>query len=147
VGVATTFKNLVVGTLLGTAVSVQVTPSDYGAAAVIIVLAAAAIGDILYLNQRDRAGELATLNATGWSRAALSRLTTIEGLWMSLLGSIAGGALGLAVTGQLASTIPPQLVLIAAATAAAGLAAGLIAAAGSTLWLLRLPTVALLSTE
>jgi hypothetical protein len=147
VGVATTFKNLIVGTLLGTAVSVQVTPSDYGAAAVLIVLAAAAIGDILYLNQRDRAGELATLNATGWSRGALSRLTTIEGLWMSLLGSIGGGALGLVVTGQLASSIPPQLVLIAAATAAAGLAAGLLASAGSTLWLLRLPTVALLSTE
>jgi len=147
VAVATTFKNLIVGTLLGTAVSVQVTPSDYGAAAVIIVLAAAAIGDILYLNQRERAGELATLSATGWSRGALSRLTTSEGLWMSLLGSVAGGALGLVITGKLASTIPPQLVLTAAATAAAGLAAGLLASAGSTLWLLRLPTVALLSTE
>jgi putative ABC transport system permease protein len=147
VGVATTFKNLIVGTLLGTAVSVQVTPSDYGAAAVIIVLAAAAIGDILYLNQRDRAGELATLSATGWSRGALSRLTTIEGLWMSLLGSIGGAALGLAVAGQLASAIPPQLVLVAAGAAAAGLVAGLLASAGSTLWLLRLPTVTLLSTE
>jgi ABC-type antimicrobial peptide transport system permease subunit len=147
VAVATTFKNLIVGTLLGTAVSVQVAPSDYGAAAVIIVLAAAAIGDILYLNQRDRAGELATLNATGWSRGALSRLTTSEGLWMSLLGSIGGGALGLVITGTLASTIPPQLVLTAAATACAGLAAGLLASAGSTLWLLRLPTVTLLSTE
>jgi hypothetical protein len=147
VAVATTFRNLIVGTLLGNAVSLQVTPSDYGAAAVIIVLAAAAIGDILYLNQRERAGELATLNATGWSRGALSRLTTSEGLWMSLLGSVGGGALGLAITGQLASTIPPQLVLTAAGTATAGLAAGLLASAGSTLWLLRLPTVALLSTE
>jgi ABC-type lipoprotein release transport system permease subunit len=147
VAVATTFKNLIVGTLLGVAVSVQVTPSDYGAAAVIIVLAAAAIGDILYLNQRERAGELATLNATGWSRGALGRLTTSEGLWMSLLGSISGGATGLVIAGQVASTIPPQLVLTAAATAAAGLAAGLLASAGSTLWLLRLPTVTLLSTE
>jgi putative ABC transport system permease protein len=147
VAVATTFKNLIVGTLLGTAVSVQVTPSDYGAAAVIIVLAAAAIGDILYLNQRDRAGELATLNATGWSRGALSRLTTIEGLWMSLLGSVSGGALGLVITGALAGAVPPQLVLTAAATATAGVAAGLLASAGSTLWLLRLPTVTLLSTE
>jgi ABC-type antimicrobial peptide transport system permease subunit len=111
------------------------------------VLAAAAIGDILYLNQRERAGELATLSATGWSRGALSRLTTSEGLWMSLLGSIGGGALGLVITGQLASTIPLQLVLIAVATAAAGLVAGLLASAGSTLWLLRLPTVTLLSTE
>ena len=147
VAVATTFKNLIVGTLLGTAVSVQVTASDYAAAAVIIVLAAAAIGDILYLNQRERAGELATLSATGWSRGALSRLTTSEGLWMSLLGSVGGGALGLVITGKLASTVPPELVLTAAATATAGLAAGLLASAGSTLWLLRLPTVALLSTE
>jgi ABC-type antimicrobial peptide transport system permease subunit len=147
VAVATTFKNLIVGTLLGTAVSVQVAPSDYAAAAVIMVLAAAAIGDILYLNQRERAGELATLGATGWSRGALSRLTTSEGLWMSLLGSIGGGALGLVITGQLAGTIPPQLVLTAAAAAAAGLAAGLLASAGSALWLLRLPTVALLATE
>jgi ABC-type antimicrobial peptide transport system permease subunit len=147
VAAAKTFKNLIVGTLLGSAVSVQVTPSDYGAAAVIIALAAAAIGDIIYLNQRDRAQELATLAATGWSRGALSRLTTSEGLWMSLLGSISGGATGLVITGQVASTIPPQLVLTAAATAAAGLAAGLLASAGSTLWLLRLPTVTLLSTE
>lgn len=147
VAVATTFKNLVVGTLLGTAVSVQVAPSDYAAAAVIIVLAAAAIGDIIYLNQRDRAGELATLNATGWSRGALSRLTTGEGLWMSLLGSLGGGALGLVITGKLAGTIPSQLVLTAAAAATAGLVAGLLASAGSTLWLLRLPTVTLLSTE
>jgi ABC-type antimicrobial peptide transport system permease subunit len=147
VAVATTFKNLIVGTLLGTAVSVEVTPSDYAAAAVIIVLAAAAIGDILYLNQRERAGELATLNAVGWSRAALSRLTTGEGLWMSLLGSIGGGGLGLLITGKLAGAVPPQLVLTAAATATAGLAAGLLASAGSTLWLLRLPTVTLLSAE
>ena len=147
VAVATTFKNLIVGTLLGAAVSVQVNASDYAAAAVIIVLAAAAIGDILYLNQRERAGELATLNATGWSRGSLSRLTTSEGLWMSLIGSIGGAALGLVITGKLAGTVPPQLVLTAAATAAAGLAAGLLASVGSTLWLLRLPTVALLSTE
>ncbi len=147
VAVATTFKNLIVGTVLGAAVSVQVTASDYGAAAVIIVLAAAAIGDILYLNQRERAGELATLSATGWSRAALSRLTTSEGLWMSLLGSVAGAALGLVITGKLASTVPPGLVLTAAATATAGLVAGLLASAGSTLWLLRLSTVTLLSTE
>jgi hypothetical protein len=51
------------------------------------------------------------------------------------------------ITGKLASTIPPQLVLTAVATATAGLAAGLLASAGSTLWLLRVPTVALLSTE
>ena len=147
VAVATTFRNLIVGTLLGTAVSVQVTASDYAAAAVIIVLAAAAIGDILYLNQRERAGELATLNATGWSRAALSRLTTSEGLWISLIGSVGGAVLGLLITGKLASTVPPELMLTAAATATAGLAAGLVASAGSTLWLLRLSTVALLSTE
>ena len=144
---ATTFKNLIVGSLLGAAVSVQVTASDYAAAAVIIVLAAAAIGDILYLNQRERASELATLNATGWSRAALSRLTTSEGLWISLLGSVGGAALGLVITVKLASTIPPGLVLIAAATATAGVAAGLLASAAPTLWLLRLSTVALLSTE
>ena len=66
---------------------------------------------------------------------------------MSLLGSVGGGALGLLITGQLTGSIPPQLVLTAAATAAAGLLAGLLASAGSTLWLLRLPTVTLLSTE
>lgn len=92
----------------------QVTPSDYASAAVIIVPAAAAIGDILYLNQRERAAELATLNATGWSRAALSRLTTTEGLWISLLGSFGGAVLGLVITGKLAGTIPPRLVLTAA---------------------------------
>jgi ABC-type antimicrobial peptide transport system permease subunit len=129
VGASLAFKNLLVGTLLGGAVSVQVSGSDYAAVVVIILLSLAVIADVLYLNQRERASELALLRATGWSRRSLGALTTIEGVWIALLGSLLGGGLGLAATAAISGAIPGALLGTTAAAVTAGLVAGTAAAA------------------
>jgi ABC-type antimicrobial peptide transport system permease subunit len=63
---------------------------DLAAVLTTIVLGAFAIGDVLYLNLRDRASELAALRAVGWSAAALHRLIGYEAAALGLLGAGAG---------------------------------------------------------
>ncbi|MGI8713970.1 MAG: FtsX-like permease family protein [Solirubrobacteraceae bacterium] len=147
VGATLAFKNLLIGTLLGGAVSLQVSSSDYAAVAIIIVLAAAAVADVLFLSQRERASELATLRATGWNSRSLNRLVITEGAWIALLGSLLGGGLGLTATAILSHTLPPTLLLTTAAAIAAGILAGTLAALAPSLWLARLPTASLLTAE
>ena len=43
------------------------------AVAATILLGVGAVADVLYISVRERAGELATLQATGWDDAATSR--------------------------------------------------------------------------
>ncbi len=60
------FRGQVVGTLLGNAIAVQTRPADYISATVTVLIGAFAVADVLYLNIRERASELATLRALGW---------------------------------------------------------------------------------
>jgi hypothetical protein len=147
VGASLAFKNLLVGTLLGGAVSVQVSGSDYAAVTVIIVLSLGAIADVLYLNQRERASELALLRATGWRARAIAALTTIEGVWIALLGSLLGGAIGLAATAEISGAIPATLLLTTAAATGAGLIAGTAAAVLTGLLPTRLSLAGILTAE
>src|SRR5690606_225358 len=62
------------GTLLGDFVSIQVRGVDLAAAVTTVALGVLATADALYLNIRERAAELATLRACGWSDAELGRL-------------------------------------------------------------------------
>jgi ABC-type antimicrobial peptide transport system permease subunit len=122
------FHGAVVGTALGDAVSLRVRGVDTLAVAATMVLAAATIADVLYLNVRERAAEIATLHATGWSPGALARLVTYEGLGIGALGAGLGATAGLAATGWFVGTLPPLLVAVAVAAAVAGtLLAGLAA--------------------
>jgi hypothetical protein len=74
VAIATVFHNALTGSLLDSAITLQVKGSEYAAVLVIIALAIASIADILYLGVRERAAELAALRATGWTNVALARL-------------------------------------------------------------------------
>ena len=76
------FNDVLVGTLLGDAVAVQVRGTDYVAVIATVLLGVAAVADVLFLNLRERAGELATLEAGGWDDRALGRLVAFEGLWI-----------------------------------------------------------------
>lgn len=113
------FHGAVVGTLLGDAVSVQVREVDLIAVGAVLVLGIAAVADVLYLNVRERAGEIATLRATGWSTGAVIRLIAWEGVGIGLLGALAGTVTGLvaiaAITGD---------ALTATTLTAAGFGAG-----------------------
>jgi len=114
------FRGVVVGSLLGNAVAVQVRGVDYVAVIATVTLGVLAVADVVFLNIRERAAELATIRAFGWPESALSRLVITEGAIIGLTGSLAGAALGLAAAAAFAGQLPATLYPIAAAAVAAG---------------------------
>ena len=118
-GIQRAFQGTLVGTLLGSAIALQVRGVDLTAAALTIVLAAVSVADVLYLNLRERASELVTLRTTGWSDRHLARLVGFEALALGLVGSLGGAVLGVAL-GALFLDVPVGSLALAAALAAAG---------------------------
>ena len=114
------FRGVLVGSLLGNAVAVQVRGVDYVAVTATVTLGVLAVADVVFLNIRERAPELASIRAFGWPESALSRLVITEGAIIGLAGSLAGAALGLAAAASFAGQLPAALYLIAAAAVAAG---------------------------
>ncbi|NES31078.1 FtsX-like permease family protein [Micromonospora terminaliae] len=141
------FRGAIVGTLLGDTVALSVRGADALAAGATVLLGAAAVADVLYLNIRDRAAELATLRATGWTDLALGRLVGYEGLLLGGLGALAGAGLGTGGAAWLVGDVPGALVLVAAVTAAGGVLLTAGAALAPAALLRRLPTARLLAEE
>jgi putative ABC transport system permease protein len=141
------FHEVLVGTLLGQAVAVQVRATDYAAVVATILLGAGAVADVLFLNLRDRAGELATLGACGWDDRALSRLVALEGVWTGAAGALAGAGIGLAAAAVFAGTLPAELVATSAAAGAVGVALAALGSLAPAAWLRRMPVVELLAEE
>ncbi|MEV0153647.1 FtsX-like permease family protein [Micromonospora sp. NPDC050686] len=141
------FRGAIVGSLLGDLVSLSVRGADALAAVATVLLGAAAVADVLYLNIRDRAAELATLRATGWTDAALGRLIGYEGLLLGLLGALTGAGLGLGGAAWLVGALPAALALVTAAVALAGVLVTCLAALVPAALLRRLPTAQLLAEE
>jgi ABC-type antimicrobial peptide transport system permease subunit len=132
------FQGTLVGTVLGSAISVQVRGSDFVALTLTLVLAALSAGDVLYLNLRERQAEVVTLQTLGWSDAETRRLVAIEALLLAVGASLGGAAIGI-VLGALVLGVGLLVLLIAAAIAAAAAAAA--AMASSLLPLLRIRTL------
>jgi hypothetical protein len=147
VAVTLAFRGVVVGSLLGDAVAVQVRGVDYIAVAATVALGVLAVADVVYLNIAERAAELATIRSFGWPEAALTRLVVTEGAMTGAAGSLAGAAAGLAAAASFTGTLSPRLW--AAAAVAAG--AGVLVSAGSAVppsqLLRRLPTAHLLAED
>ena len=145
--VTVAFRGVVVGSLLGDAVDVQVRSVNYVAAGATVALGVLAVADVMFLNIRERAAELATMRSFGWRDSTLARLVITEGTIIGLAGSLAGAGLGLGAAAWFAGQLPARLLAIAAAAVAAGIiitaAAGLLPAA----LLRRLPTAHLLGEE
>ncbi|MFE9959719.1 FtsX-like permease family protein [Micromonospora sp. NPDC005299] len=141
------FRGAIVGSLLGDTVSLSVRGADALAAVTTVLLGAAAVADVLYLNIRDRAAELATLRATGWTDTALARLVGYEGFALGALGALAGAGLGLGGAAWLVGDLPAALVTVAATVALAGVLVTCLAALVPAALLRRLPTARLLAEE
>jgi hypothetical protein len=141
------FRGTVVGSLLGDAVAVQVRGVDYVAVIATVVLGVLAVADVLFLNLREQAGELATIRASGWPEAALSRLVISQGILIGIAGSVTGAILGLAGAALFAGTFPARLWLAAAAAMTAGVLVTAAAALLPAQLLRRLPTAHLLAEE
>ena len=141
------FNQGVVGSALGGFVANQVRAVDYLSASLAIVLGAASVADVLYINLRERASEFAVLTAVGWRRGHVARVAIGEGLGIGLAGSFGGAVLGLAVVALL---LGPDLSLIAAPAAAAfvaGIVVTIVAASIVAATLQRLPLAATLAED
>jgi ABC-type antimicrobial peptide transport system permease subunit len=147
IAVVLAFRGTVVGSLLGNAVAVQVRGPDYAAAAVTVLLGVLAVTDVLFINVRERAAELATMRALGWPDRALARLVITEGAVIGLAGSVAGMTLGLAGAAVFAGQLPARLLVAGVAAVAIGTAVTVAAAALPARLLRRLPAASLLAEE
>lgn len=112
----------------GRSVTWQDTVADIAAVLVIVIMATATVADLGRVAARERAGELRTLRAIGWSALDVARLTLRDAVRPGLAGGLAVGVLdllgGLAVAGY----APLRMIAVAGLTAAAGVAISLLAA-------------------
>ena len=91
------FRREIAGSSLGGFITTRTRTVDYLSAALAVALGVASTADVLYLNLRERAPEIAALAATGWQRQHLIRVALYEGASVGIVGSLAGAALGLTV--------------------------------------------------
>jgi putative ABC transport system permease protein len=145
--VTVAFRGVVVGSLLGDAIAVQVRGVDYVAIAATVLLGVLGVADVLFLNIRERAPELATIRSLGWRESALARLVISEGVVIGLLGSLAGAGLGLAAVAGFAGQVTSRMIAVAVAAAAIGLVVTAAAAFVPAGLLHRLPAAHLLAEE
>ncbi|MFZ0667351.1 MAG: FtsX-like permease family protein, partial [Acidimicrobiales bacterium] len=141
------FHGVVVGTLLGDAVAVQIRGVDYVAVAATIVLGVLAVADVIVLNIRERASELAAIRALGWREKTLERLVITEAGIIGLLGSLCGAAVGLFLASKFAGQLPDRLYAIALAEIIAGVLVTVGAALIPATLLRRIPAARLLAEE
>jgi putative ABC transport system permease protein len=123
------FQGTLVGTLLGNAISLQVSPYDFASVGLVVGLAALAVADVLYLNLRERAAEFVTLRTVGWGERHLAELVTLEALALGVIGGGAGAAAGFLVGSLLLGVSAGPLAL----TALAGLAGALLVTLAASL--------------
>jgi putative ABC transport system permease protein len=141
------FRGVVVGSLLGNAVAVQVRGVDYIAAGATVALGVLAVADVVFLNITERAAELATMRSFGWRDTTLARLVITEGAIIGVTGSLVGAGAGLGAAAWFAGQLPARLLVIAAAATAAGILITATAALAPAALLRRLPTAHLLAEE
>jgi putative ABC transport system permease protein len=118
VGVTLAFRGGVAGTLLGSVVSVSVRSVDLISCCLVVLVGAAGVTDVMVVSLRERAAELATLRALGWTERQIQALAARESLTLGIVGSLVGAAVGLAVVAILGASTGS--VLLAAAVAVLG---------------------------
>jgi hypothetical protein len=130
--VTTSFHGEVAGDLLGNAVIIKVHSVDYAAVFVMLAIALFGVADVLYLGIRERASELATLRATGWSRREIDGLIVVEGALLGFVGTLLG-AVGSVVLDALFTSAPRGAALVlAAVSVVAGTVLGAVVAIAPT---------------
>ncbi len=106
---------------LGSFVVSQARPVDYLSAALVVILAAVSVADVVYLNQSERASEYAALIACGWRQRHIAQVGLGESAGIGIAGAVTGGAVGLILAalafGQLASVAAVAIAAAAAGTA------------------------------
>lgn len=127
VGIALSYRGVLVGTLLGDAISVQVRGADYLAAGLTLALGALSLADVVFLNLTERGDEIATLLALGWRDRTVRTLFALEGLLVTIVGSVLGAAAGVAFVISAFNVGVGSVLVAAGVAAAAGFAATAVA--------------------
>jgi putative ABC transport system permease protein len=122
------FRGALVGSLLGGVVSIQVRTADLASVILTVALGGFAVADVLMLNLRERAVELAALRAAGWSEGNLGGLVALEGAGMGLIGSVPGGVVGGLLAVAVGRSHYANVFLVSGVAAIAGTLVGLMAA-------------------
>lgn len=110
------FSHVLVGTLLGRFVSLQVRGVDLLSVWITILLGSLMVADVIFLNVRERGIELAALRTSGWSKGHLRLLVALEALSIGAIGSFLGVAVGV-LLGSAVRGVPLNSVLNAALAA------------------------------
>lgn len=100
---------------------------DIAAVLVIAVMATATVADLGLVTVRERAAELRTLRAIGWSARDVTRLTLRHAVRLGLAGGGVAGLADLAGGLAVAGSEPPRLIAVGAVAVAAGVAMSLLA--------------------
>jgi ABC-type antimicrobial peptide transport system permease subunit len=141
------FRGTVTGTVLGDAITVQVRATDYIAAALTVLLGAATVADVVYVNIRERSAEFALLAATGWPEGAVARLAGYEAVTLGLTGGVLGAGAGLGAAAALTGGLSVQAWLVGVLAAGVGLLVTVAAAVLPVRSLRSLPIALLLAEE
>jgi hypothetical protein len=99
-----------------------------GAAVLIVVLMATfTVADLDLVALRERAAEVRTLRAIGWSALDLAKLTSWNAVWPGLSGGLIAGGADLLAGLPASGAAPLRLIALVALAAASGVALSLIA--------------------
>ena len=101
---------------------------DVGAVLLVAAMATFTVADLALLSLRERAAEVSTLRAIGWSAPDLARLTLQNAVWPGLAGGLIAGGFDLLGGLAVAGSAPPRLIALSGLAAAAGVAMSLLAA-------------------
>jgi len=141
------FRGVIVGSLLGNAIALQVRGVDYVAGIAMVALGVLAVADVVILNIRERAAELATMRAVGWPESALGRLVITEGVIIGMAGALTGAVVGMIAAAEFAGQLSTRLYLVAATAIIAGALVAAVAALVPARALRHLPAAHLLAEE
>ncbi len=141
------FRGRAVGTLLGDAITMQVSGPDLAAAVAMFVLAGVGVTHALSIEVRERAGEFATLRASGWRESMLVGSLMGQALVVGLLGGLLGAAGALAFAATVLAASSPQILALALSAGAASVLVALFATVVPAWLLRRVPTAALLAED
>jgi putative ABC transport system permease protein len=100
---------------------------DIAAVLLVVLMATFTVADLALLTLRDRAAEVRTLRAIGWSAPDLARLTLQNAVWPGLAGGLVAGAFVLLGGLAVARSAPPRLLALSVLAAAVGIGLSLLA--------------------
>jgi hypothetical protein len=141
------FHGVVVGSLLGDAVALQVRGPDLAAAVVLCCLGVTAVLTMMALSVAEDGPVFAALTAVGWRDRALTSAVITQGALVGVAGSLVGGAVAVASTALVAGRLSWELAATAGAVATVATLVCACAGLPSALALRRLPLARILAGD